>query len=45
LVAGTGTGGTITGIAKKLKEKDNKVIIVGIDPLGSILSQPEAMNE
>jgi cystathionine beta-synthase len=37
LVAGVGTGGTITGIAKKLKEKVPSIKIVGVDPYGSIL--------
>ena len=37
LVAGVGTGGTITGIAKKLKEKNPNIQIVGVDPYGSIL--------
>jgi len=35
-----GTGGTITGIAKKLKEKVKNVRIVGVDPVGSILAGP-----
>ena len=37
LVAGVGTGGTITGIAKKLKEKKPTIQIIGVDPHGSIL--------
>ena len=37
LVAGVGTGGTITGIAKKLKENNPNIVIVGVDPYGSIL--------
>ena len=37
LVAGVGTGGTITGIAKKLKEKLPNIKIIGVDPYGSIL--------
>ena len=37
LVAGVGTGGTITGIAKKLKEEIPKIKIIGVDPFGSIL--------
>jgi cystathionine beta-synthase len=45
LVAGAGTGGTITGIAKKLKERLPDVQIVGVDPYGSILAQPESLNE
>ncbi len=36
-VAGMGTGGTISGTAKYLKEKNQKIIIVGADPEGSIL--------
>mmetsp|Transcript_11022 Transcript_11022/g.18801 ORF Transcript_11022/g.18801 Transcript_11022/m.18801 type:complete len:403 (+) Transcript_11022:203-1411(+) len=41
IVCGAGTGGTITGIAKKLKEKIPNVQIVGVDPYGSILSGPD----
>ena len=37
LVAGVGTGGTITGIARKLKEEVPDIQIVGVDPFGSIL--------
>ena len=37
LVAGVGTGGTISGIAKRLKEYNPKIEIVGVDPEGSIL--------
>lgn len=37
VVAGVGTGGTITGIAKHLKEHNAKVKVVGADPIGSIL--------
>lgn len=39
-VAGAGTGGTITGVAKLLKEKCPGVKIVGADPEGSILAGP-----
>lgn len=38
LVVSAGTGGTITGTAKRLKEKNPKCIIVGVDPVGSILA-------
>lgn len=37
VVAGVGTGGTITGIAKKLKESIPHIQIIGVDPVGSIL--------
>lgn len=37
-VAGMGTGGTISGIARFLKEKNPNITIVGADPEGSILS-------
>ncbi|XP_043928172.1 cystathionine beta-synthase isoform X2 [Protopterus annectens] len=45
LVAGAGTGGTITGIARKLKEKCPSCTIVGVDPEGSILAEPEELNK
>ncbi len=37
VVVGVGTGGTITGIAKRLKEVNPAIKIIGIDPEGSIL--------
>lgn len=45
LVVGTGTGGTLTGIARKLKEKLPHVVVVGVDPRGSILALPDSLNE
>ena len=36
LVVGVGTGGTITGTARFLKEKSPGIEIVGVDPVGSI---------
>ena len=37
VVMGVGTGGTITGVAKRLKEEISKITIIGADPVGSIL--------
>jgi cystathionine beta-synthase len=37
VVLGMGTGGTITGLGRYLKEKNPEINIVGVDPTGSIL--------
>lgn len=37
LVASAGTGGTITGVARRLKERNPSCQVVGVDPVGSIL--------
>jgi cystathionine beta-synthase len=37
VIIGMGTGGTITGVGRYLKEKNPKIRIVGVDPIGSIL--------
>jgi len=36
LVAGIGTGGTICGVARYLKEQDSTIKVVAIDPQGSV---------
>jgi cystathionine beta-synthase len=41
LVAGVGTGGTITGAARYLKERKPSVTVVGADPEGSLFSAVE----
>merc|ERR1712050_642263 len=45
MIMSAGTGGTISGVAKKLKEKIPGVKIVAVDPYGSILAQPDSMND
>ena len=37
VIMGVGTGGTITGVAKRLKEEIPGIKIIGADPVGSIL--------
>lgn len=40
-----GTGGTITGIARKVKEVFPNCLVVGVDPVGSILAEPAELND
>lgn len=40
VVMGAGTGGTLTGVARKIKQKIPACLIVGADPEGSILAGP-----
>lgn len=35
-VAGAGTGGTVSGVGRYLKERTDKIRIVGADPIGSV---------
>ncbi len=37
VVMGVGTGGTITGVARRLKEYNPAIQVIGVDPYGSIL--------
>ncbi|GAA5890263.1 hypothetical protein JCM5296_002866 [Sporobolomyces johnsonii] len=44
IVAGAGTGGTITGLSKRLRESNPALISLGVDPVGSVLARPESLN-
>ncbi|KAL5276911.1 CBS.2 family protein [Megaselia abdita] len=45
VVIGAGTGGTIAGIGRKIKEKLPSCKVVGLDPFGSYLAHPEELNK
>lgn len=45
LVLSAGTGGTLTGTAKRIRELCPKVKIIGVDPVGSILAKPDNLND
>ena len=45
VVCSAGTGGTLTGIARRLKELNPAIIVVAVDPKGSLLAEPEALND
>ena len=41
IVFSVGTGGTISGVARYLRERKPDLLVVGADPEGSIFSQPD----
>ncbi len=41
MFVGAGTGGSLTGISRRLKELDPNIQIVGVDPCGSLLTPVE----
>lgn len=45
LVAGAGTGGTISGIATRLREHHSSLLVLGVDPVGSVLAFPSSLND
>ncbi|GJN87635.1 hypothetical protein Rhopal_000590-T1 [Rhodotorula paludigena] len=44
VVAGAGTGGTLSGLSKRLREANPALVSVGVDPVGSVLARPEELN-
>ncbi|KAH3715485.1 hypothetical protein DPMN_058196, partial [Dreissena polymorpha] len=45
VVLSAGTGGTLTGVARKFKERCPNCKIIGVDPAGSILAEPSEINK
>ena len=45
VVMAAGTGGTATGVGRKLKEVLPNVKVVAVDPVGSILAVPDQLND
>lgn len=45
IVAGAGTGGTISGLARGLKKHNKDIKVIAADPFGSILALPETLNQ
>ncbi|KAL2857403.1 tryptophan synthase beta subunit-like PLP-dependent enzyme [Aspergillus pseudodeflectus] len=45
IVAGAGTGGTITGLSRGLKKHNPDIQVIAADPQGSILALPVSLNE
>jgi cystathionine beta-synthase len=45
VVMGAGTGGTVTGVGRRVKETCPDCFIVAVDPEGSILAVPESLND
>ena len=44
-ICSPGTGGTVSGVGKKLKEKLPNLKVICIDPYGSILALPSSLNK
>lgn len=45
IVAGAGTGGTITGLARGLRKHNPNIKVIAADPYGSILAVPQDLNQ
>ena len=45
VVVAAGTGGTLTGIARRVKDQVPSCKVIAVDPVGSILAQPDSLND
>lgn len=45
IIAGAGTGGTITGLARGLRKHKRNIKVIAADPQGSILALPSMLND
>lgn len=45
IIAGAGTGGTITGLARGLHKHNKSIKVIAADPQGSILALPSQLND
>ncbi|KAK5094182.1 cystathionine beta-synthase [Exophiala xenobiotica] len=45
IIAGAGTGGTITGLARGLHKHNKNIKIIAADPQGSVLALPSMLNK
>ena len=45
VVISAGTGGTLMGVARKLKKVLPHILVVAVDPIGSILAEPDRLND
>lgn len=45
VVIAAGTGGTITGIGARMRKSAPSCRVIGVDPHGSILAEPQTLNE
>ncbi|KAL8775317.1 MAG: hypothetical protein Q9209_000324 [Squamulea sp. 1 TL-2023] len=45
VIAGAGTGGTITGLARGLRKHNPDIKVIAADPHGSILALPNSLNQ
>jgi cystathionine beta-synthase len=36
--------GTITGVARRIREHNPDAFVLGVDPIGSVLARPDTLN-